>query len=161
MEMRRLVVTAMLLLTLACSGKAADLNEIRVDDDGRVTFSGLDPEIMDAIDEARFKLAEFIRTVRNPKPNQRDFAVLVPYEGEFWTELLWVDSLTYDGLTFFGRIASQPDELPNLRLGSSVKVEPDIVIDWLYVEDGKVVGNFTGAVLTRRILEDDRVSTPP
>jgi uncharacterized protein YegJ (DUF2314 family) len=146
---------------MGCSREPVDLDEIQVDADGSLTFSGLDLEIGNAIDEAKFRLAEFIRTLRDQEPNQSGFAILVPYEGSLRTEVLWVDGLRYDGLTFSGYIASPPNSVPNLRLGSPVTVQPDIVIDWQYVEDGKVVGDFIGAVIKRRIQEGDRVRILP
>ena len=72
-------------------------------------------------------------------------------------EHIWVDVTSHSRLAARGTLANDPDDLPDLKFGSAITVEPEKVSDWMYMRGGKVYGGYTiRALLDRQSPEDRR-----
>jgi uncharacterized protein YegJ (DUF2314 family) len=49
-----------------------------------------------------------------------------------------------------GRIDNTPRSVTNVREGQKISFEESDVVDWLYRENGKMVGNFTACALIKK-----------
>lgn len=47
------------------------------------------------------------------------------------------------GRRFQGRVDNKPQKIHGLKLGQVVSVDPNQISDWLYVDNGKLVGGYT------------------
>jgi len=47
------------------------------------------------------------------------------------------------GQCFQGRVDNKPQKIRGLKLGQLVSVNPNEISDWLYVDNGKLVGGYT------------------
>jgi uncharacterized protein YegJ (DUF2314 family) len=64
--------------------------------------------------------------------------------------------VTYDGTKFNGKLDNEPVQVRNVKHGDAVSVEPAHVADWMYVDDGKLVGGHTLRVLRSRMTPEQR-----
>jgi uncharacterized protein YegJ (DUF2314 family) len=96
-----------------------------------------------AMDEAVEKLDKFLAVLKAPKKNQDQFAIKFIVEVKDEGELLWLNELKFDKGVFTGKVANQPALAKNLKMGDTVQVKEDDVVDWMYVEDGKLQGGYT------------------
>jgi uncharacterized protein YegJ (DUF2314 family) len=115
---------------------------VRVKDD--------DGAMNSAMTNARQTLPSFLQALKDPKPNQKGFTIKRGFEEGGPKEHIWVAEVTYDGKVFHGKLANVPVDIKRLKLGDPVTVTPDELSDWMYMEDGKIVGGYTVRVLYGR-----------
>jgi uncharacterized protein YegJ (DUF2314 family) len=130
-----------LLLLRLLAGKREDM--VHLPDDH--------PEMAKAIADARASLDEFRRHLAAPGPGMADFALKVKFptggcDGST-VEHIWVDHLEAKGAGFTGKLANDPQSIPNAKLGSPVEIEEHLISDWAYSENGVFRGHHTTRVL--------------
>jgi len=117
---------------------------------------GLDVEMEAAFSDARNTLYIFIEQIGTPHPARTFVAVktrFFPLDNS--PQDIWVDTVTYSGGLFHG---SMGDDIPSLRLylGDEVDVKPEDVLDWMIVEDGKLIGGYTIKLAYERMTPEEK-----
>ena len=107
------------------------------------TTPGVDFELEAAIQQARNTLDKFTERIASPHPDRTFVAVKIrffPPDG--LPQDIWVDEITYTGSSFRGNMG---DDISSLKLsaGEKIVVPAEDIVDWIIVEDGKLVGGFT------------------
>jgi len=151
--MNRKTSPAFLLLFLhfflisACLPKSQDKVTLVASDDA---------EMNAAIQKARDTVNTFIENLISPKPNQTYFFIKIRLADGDNSEHMWLNTVSYDGQFFYGNIANDPEFVKNIKPGDQVKVLPGDISDWMYVEDGKLVGGYTIRVLRNRLSAEEK-----
>ena len=96
---------------------------------------------------ARKHVDRFIAALQNPQPNQRDFQVKKLFVKDGKAEHIWLADVKFNGNRFVGAVDNRPMFIKGLKIGERESVNPDEVIDWSFVEDGRLVGGYTIRVL--------------
>lgn len=148
----RLVAVLLVSGTLACD----DRSTVAKRTGGVMAVKNDDPEMTAAMSRAQETLPQFISALRLPSPSQSDFTIKVGFTDAGDTEYMWVTPVTYDGTKFNGKLDNDPVQVRNVKLGDAVSVEPNRVADWMYVDDGKLVGGYTLRVLRDRMTPAQR-----
>jgi uncharacterized protein YegJ (DUF2314 family) len=112
--------------------EASGISQIRSDD----------ADMRRAVDEARANLGHFLERLRNPGPQDADFGIKVAIEHEGSIENLWVTDVTVEGDVVQGAIANEPAHVP-FRLGDPWHGRVEQVVDWTFLCDGRMQGNFS------------------
>lgn len=119
------------------------------------TASG-DSELDAAIVQARGSLDEFVTKIGTPHANRTFVAVKVRFTplGESPQDI-WVDEVTYTNGVFRGNMG---DDIPSLRLeaGEKVTIHEEDIVDWMVVEDGKLVGGYTIRLAVAQMSPEER-----
>lgn len=120
------------------------------------TSASDDPELDAAIAQARGSVDEFIERIASPPPARTFVAVKVrffPPDGA--PQDIWLDEVTYADGAFRG---SMGDDIPSLKLffGDPVTAKPDEILDWMVVEDGKLIGGHTIRLAYRRMTPEEK-----
>ena len=105
---------------------------------------------------ARKHVNRFIAALQSPKPNQRDFQVKKLFVRDGKAEHIWLADVKFTGNRFVGVVDNRPSYVPGLKIGDRASVNPDEVIDWSYVEDGRLVGGYTIRVLYSELTPAER-----
>ncbi len=125
--------------------------------DDKVTYVKKDDQAMNAaMAKARSSVNKFIAVLKSPKPGQSDFSVKVPFVQADSTEHMWLTSVSYDGKVFTGTVNNEPQMVNNVKLGDRTTIAPSKISDWMYVENGKLVGGETLRVLRNRLPANER-----
>lgn len=109
-----------------------------------------------AIEQARASLDTFIETIATAHADRTFVAVKVrffpPSESP---QDIWVDDVTYSNGVFRGNMG---DDIPSLKLelGKKIVVQKKDVIDWMIVQDGKLIGGYTIRLAVKRMSPEDR-----
>ncbi|HET6824232.1 MAG TPA: DUF2314 domain-containing protein [Anaerolineales bacterium] len=134
-------------MTFACTPQPAAINSTVV--------SG-DSELDAAIAQARGSLDDFVTRIATAHANRTFVAVKVRFTppGEPPQEI-WVDEVTYTNGVFRGNMG---DDIPSLRLeaGEKVTIHEEDIVDWMIVEDGKLVGGYTIRLAVQRMSPEER-----
>ena len=118
-------------------------------------FSSDDAEMEAAITNAKETFGEFLKAFFRPTEKQESFLVKVVFiEGE-QSEHIWIADLAFSGQTPRGVIANEP-AIPNLKFMQKVEFHPSQITDWMYIEDGYLVGGFTTKIIRERMNPSER-----
>src|SRR6266498_5322853 len=115
-----------------------------------------DVELDAAIQQARDSLDIFIRRIASPHGNRTLVAVKVRFflpDGS--SQDIWVDGVTYTDDTFRGNMG---DDIPALKLKFDEKITilRENIIDWMIVEDGKLIGGYTIRLAVQRMSPEEK-----
>jgi uncharacterized protein YegJ (DUF2314 family) len=103
-----------------------------------------DDDVMrQATESARKTVNQFIAAVKNPRPGQTDFEVLKPCVEGVEVEHIWLSDVKVVGNRFQGTVDNTPRKAKRLHAGQVCSANPDEITDWLFIENGKLVGGFT------------------
>ncbi len=115
-----------------------------------------DPQMNAAIQKARAGVDAFIAALKSPKATQSGFSIKFPFKDGKETEHIWLSPITFDGGKFHGVVNNDPELVKNVKLGQKVTALPNEISDWMYVENGKLVGGETLRVLRAKMSESER-----
>lgn len=146
--MIRKFVLTFCLLTFACTSPPTAL--------ATPTTIGTDAEFDAAVQQARDSLSTFIMTIATPHTDRTLVAVKVRFSPpDEVSQDIWVDEVTCTDGIFRG---SMGDDIPALRLefGEKITVDEKDILDWMIVEDGKLVGGYTIRLAMQRMSPEER-----
>ncbi len=111
--------------------------------DKTVPVADDDTEMNAAIQKARAGLTEFWKIFENPKEGETDFCLKMKITDGNGTEHFWVTSLKRRGGKIYGIIGNDPSVVRSVKFGQEVEVPEEMISDWLFLRNGKMVGNYT------------------
>jgi uncharacterized protein YegJ (DUF2314 family) len=131
-----------------------------------------DPAMSAAFARATATLNEFLAKWRNPPPGAEGFSVKVglmdisaapgyaivrPNSGvSDPVEWFWTDGLRQEGEGFVAEIGNKADMLRNVSGGETVHFMRQDIGDWMYFQDGKIVGNATACPALAHATAEER-----
>ena len=118
--------------------------------------SWTDAELASAIQQARDSLHMFIATLAAPQVDRTFVAVKVRFHppGEA-SQDIWVDEVTYKNGVFRGNMG---DDIPMLKLeaGEKITIDEKDIVDWMIVEEGRLIGGYTIRLAVQRMAPEER-----
>lgn len=148
--MRRL---ALLLLT-ACHPSTGHLGA----SDHVADFSSDDAQMNAAVAEARANVATFTAALTAPGLDQSMFLVKAGLTEGGYTEHVWLSPVSLDGSAFSGPISDDVVRVHGWKKGDVVRVTPQAVSDWMYVDSGRLVGGYTIRVMRAQMSPEERAA---
>lgn len=126
------LVGSILTLLTACSKRD---KVVRVADD--------DSEMTAAIAKARETLPQFWQVFEKRDRGESDFALKVRISDKKGTEHFWATNVERRNGKTMGTIDNDPNIVARVKLGDRIGIPEADISDWLYMRDGKMVGNRT------------------
>jgi len=144
------LVAALIPLSIGIAGAESVLDKSKRD--GIVNVERGDPDMAVAYKRARETLPDFLKLARAPRSTTRGFAVKVPvpYGDRNDAEFFWISPFEQRDDRYAGRINNTPRLAKTVKLGQVIEFAENEIVDWLYLEDGKMIGNFTACALIKR-----------
>ena len=102
-----------------------------------------DPEMVAAIAKARGTLPQFWKTFDKPEHGEKDFALKVKITDQKGTEHFWAIDIERRNGKIMATINNDPDVVATVKLGDRIPIPEADISDWMYMRDGKMVGNET------------------
>jgi uncharacterized protein YegJ (DUF2314 family) len=96
-----------------------------------------------AVLQARKTVGTFIAALQHPSPGQQDFEVKKAFRQGNEVEHLWLSDVRFSGNRFHGRVDNTPRKIQGVKAGDLVSVNPNEISDWVFVDNGKLVGGYT------------------
>lgn len=138
----------MLVATTGCDRAGAPTPVVRLTDD--------DERMKQAIADAQASVSQFRAALENPGPGQTNFMIKYAAKDGDTTEHLWVTPVRADGGRFVGTVGNEPQHVSNVSAGQEVTIPAREIVDWMYVEEGKLVGGYTLRVIRSAMSRGDR-----
>jgi len=154
--MRRIVYAAGLLIVLGglwffSGGYSGGTFVERAKRDELAIVAKDDPDMAAAFRKARDTLPEFLALAQAPRPTIDHLAVKVGIStGGDGKEYFWLAPFEPRDGKYSGRINNTPRAAKTVKFGQVIEFAEAEIVDWLYVEDGKMIGNFTACALLKR-----------
>jgi uncharacterized protein YegJ (DUF2314 family) len=120
--------------------------------DGIETFESGDPQMEAAISAARDSIEVFLKAFSRPRPGQQSFLLKVAFEHGENREHIWMADLDLSGPRLRGVVANEPSP----RFKQVAEFAPAQITDWMYVENGRLMGGFTTRVIRARLSPQER-----
>jgi uncharacterized protein YegJ (DUF2314 family) len=119
------------------------------DRDNIISVDGEDAEMLAAISQAKESIESFLQAFFNPKPNQESFLLKVAFEHQTGREHIWLADLDLNSTPPTGVVANET-EIKGLEFMSRTEFSMGNITDWMYLEDGFLMGGFTTRLLQAR-----------
>ncbi len=107
--------------------------------------------------EAKDSFSSFVNAFHTPAEGMEAFAIKQAYAPpDHSLEHIWVGNLTYDGKQFHGVVNNSPSSTKLVNLGDSVKIDPEKISDWMYLDKGVLRGGYTIRVMRNQLSEKEK-----
>ncbi len=130
------VLIALYLFLRAKSNNGTHQDEV-------INVSEDDPEMNAAMAKARESLPQFWQIFDDRKRGESDFALKVQITDKRGSEHFWVVDLERREGKTMGSINNDPNIVRCVKIGDRIEIPEADISDWMYVRDGKMVGNRT------------------
>lgn len=120
-----------------------------------VSFGDHDQRMQFAIDEARQSIAVFFDAFRKPQNNQTAFLLKVRFDVPEKVAHIWLADIDAFGVNFQGTVANEPN-FPGLHFMQRVEFHLSQITDWMFIEDGYLVGGFTTQVIRAGMSPEEK-----
>lgn len=124
-----------------------------------IPIAGDDQEMNAAIAKARASIGEFWRQHANPDPGVTGLALKVRISDGLHVEHFWLIEIARSGATLSGIVNNEAMSVTNVREGERYTFKDTDISDWMYVRNGKVVGNETVRVLIKHMTPEEAAET--
>lgn len=112
-----------------------------------------DPAILAARDKALATLDRFLAVNERRPPNSRAYALKVAVRDGDRVEWFWIRDFVREGSRFRGAIDNTPRVVRTVQNGQQIAFQRADIGDWMYLQDGRMMGNYTACAL---IAKEDR-----
>lgn len=115
-----------------------------------------DAEMNAAIAKARAALPDFFKEFTAPKSGETGFSlkVRIPYGDGTSGEHFWLTDVERKGDRFIGTINGEPENATQVQTGQRYEFGEPEISDWMFMRDGKMVGNETMRPLLKQMPHD-------
>ena len=121
--------------------EAPEESVVQIDED--------DPRMAAAVTEAKKRLPEFVSAFSKAKDGYQ-FSVKAPFADPAnaeESEFMWVHVCRVDFDAVHGTLLNDPEFVKSLKYDDVVRVPMEQIVDWVYTDGEKSVGDFTARVL--------------
>ena len=126
------------------------------DHDITITVSPTDSLMNDAKLEARKTWNIFYDTYNQKRKNQRDFSVKYPFKTPTGHEHIWLTHIKIRKGKITGKVNNHPELTDEVKFGEKVNINPLLISDWMFYEDGKLQGGYTILVSIEQLPPDQK-----
>ena|SRR3974390_183557 len=108
-----------------------------------------DPNMAAAMRKAQSTLADFLKVAAAPRPGAQGFSLKVAVREGDRAEYFWITPFTNNGSQFSGQINNTPRVVHSVKLGQTITFAKSDIVDWMYIENGRMKGNYTACALLK------------
>lgn len=143
-------IAALIALSPGMAGAESLLDLSKRDDVARIEKGN--PDMAAAFRKARETLPQFLKLALAPPPNTRGFAIKIgiPYGNRADAEFFWISPFKPQGDKYVGNINNTPRSAKTVKLGQAIEFAETEIVDWTYLENGRMIGNYTACALLKR-----------
>jgi uncharacterized protein YegJ (DUF2314 family) len=153
---RSLVLIFLVGILSSCSQSSAVENSTEPADNYK-QVAAQDIGMKTAIATAQKTSNNFLQAFRHPKPSFHKFSVkkLYPIKGGS-SEAIWIGELHKIGDCLEGRITNTPFDTTEVKLGQTVTVKLNEIVDWMYLDGNNLIGGYTIRFFYERMSKDEQ-----
>ncbi|MCL2193749.1 MAG: DUF2314 domain-containing protein [Treponema sp.] len=151
-----LILTATLFVS--CSGQSVSFRQAT-----RATtihMDEFDGEILRIAENARSTLNIFFRYLNMAEAGEDNFSIKYAFQVDansgISAEQIWIGNIVFRNGRFYGIVASTPIYLTSIRRGDTVNFNVDLITDWMFTRNERIIGGHSIRYLLEQIPEGER-----
>ncbi|WP_082960111.1 YegJ family protein [Maribacter hydrothermalis] len=109
-----------------------------------------------AMEAAKNSVQEFQDALLSDNPNFEFFAIKQKFEAIEGTEHIWIQDIQLVDTDFMGIVANEPVYAQKVKLGDTISIDRSNISDWMYYDEGKVVGGYTIRVIRDELSPEEQ-----
>lgn len=109
-----------------------------------------------AVEKAKNTLHYFVKIISNPSNIHANFSIKAKLKDDIKEENLWINDVKYDNFVFEGVLGNFPKVINSVKYGDVLKVNIDDVIDWMFIENKRLIGGYSIRVARSLMDEQER-----
>lgn len=109
-----------------------------------------DREMLEAVQQARKSVDEFIQALNENEDDQTRFAIKRKFTQGDETEYMWLLDVRLEDGVFDGQLDNDPRSLTNVRRGERYQVNKEDIWDWMIITEDGMVGGYSVKLLIKR-----------
>jgi len=109
-----------------------------------------------ALRSARVTLPGFLALAKRPGPTMEGFAIKIAIIAHDGLEYFWIQPFAHVDERFVGQINNTPRSVANLKIGDTITFTELEIMDWMYMDAGTMMGNYSVRALLKSALPQDR-----
>lgn len=110
-----------------------------------------DPDMAKVMIHAKSTLSDFFALKDNPSNTQQNFSIKIAIVDGKNEEFFWVGRFKeISSGDYVGILDNEPRTVKNVTKGQEINFKENDIVDWLYIENGNMKGNFTACALLKR-----------
>jgi uncharacterized protein YegJ (DUF2314 family) len=117
------------------------------------------PELLAAHDKARKTIGEFWEALDRQADGEKHFSLKVRFPikgyGDSGEHVWLLDIQREKDGTYSGRLDNKPRYLPTMKIGQRLSFTDDMISDWMFTRNGKIVGNASMRPLLARLPKNE------
>jgi uncharacterized protein YegJ (DUF2314 family) len=102
-----------------------------------------DPEMQAAIAKPRSQLPVFWKAFAQPGQGESSFALKYKITDAKGVEHFWLIDIERKDGKVYGTINNDPNTVQSVKIGQRIDVADEQISDWMFMRNGKMVGNYT------------------
>jgi len=115
-----------------------------------------DEELAGIAENARRALPAFFRNLARPETGAGNFFVKYPLSSDDGSvEQIWLGGIHFKDGVYYGVPANTTNLLNNVKKGA-IAFDSNAITDWMYTQNGKIIGGRSIKYLLEKIPEEDR-----
>lgn len=119
-------------------------NDYDLKESGTYKVKSDDLEMISTIEKARNSFADFVVAFKSGSTNYDNFSIKVPLKtNDNSLEHIWLSKIEIVNNEYYGIIDNLPVNIKDRYIGSRLKINPNTISDWMYLENGKLRGGYT------------------
>jgi uncharacterized protein YegJ (DUF2314 family) len=116
-----------------------------------------DKELEKIAENARRALPTFFRNLARPEAGADNFFVKYPLTtDDGGIEQVWLGGIRVKDGVYYGRLANTSNLSGGRMKNKLITFDPDKITDWMYIQDGKIIGGRSIKYLLEKIPETQR-----
>ena len=116
-----------------------------------------DRELAGIAENARRSLPTFFRNLTRPESGANNFCVKYPLTAiDGRTEYVWLGNIHFRHGVYYGAVANATSLHDSVKKGDSIIIDTEKIADWMYVQNGKILGGRSIKYLLEKIPEEKR-----
>jgi uncharacterized protein YegJ (DUF2314 family) len=116
-----------------------------------------DEEIERIAENARRALPIFFRNLARPEKGANNFYVKYPISSDDGSvEQVWLANIRFKNNRYYGTLANTIKSIDRRKKGDTIIINTDKITDWMYIQDGKIIGGRSIKYLLEKTPEERR-----
>jgi uncharacterized protein YegJ (DUF2314 family) len=150
---------ALILIFGACDRpqRQIDNTVLRDGNPGVTNVEDDNPTMQAAFVKAKESVGEFIQVLAQPPSDAFGFAVKMKVTDGDKTEYIWLSQVSYADDQFRGVLGNEPLNVKTVRIGETLAVPKQEIVDWMYIRGNTLVGGYTTRAVRELMTPAERV----
>jgi uncharacterized protein YegJ (DUF2314 family) len=116
-----------------------------------------DKEIERITENARRALPVFFRNLARPEAGAGNFYLKYPLTSEDGgAEQVWLGNIRFKNGNYYGTLSNTAKFINSVKKSKTITIDTDKITDWMYIQDGKIMGGRSIKYLMEKMPEDQR-----